>query len=495
MTRSGRRRLPVWPPAGWFPDPAGTPSLRYWDGHRWTEHQARQRSSPSREPFTTLPIAAAIAGPDRDRRVAHRQQVRRRVAGRLRWPIAVYVVIAGAHRLRAARRVLPVRRPRWGTGSMRRDLGFRFKPVDLGWGPLTWLTCFAAQIVVAVIILALKIPLVNNTEGISKLSGNRAYIISFAILAVVAAPIVEELIFRGVILRGFASAMPPWLSIGLQGILFGAAHIDPIRGTGNIGLVMILSTVGIVLGGAAYLIRRLAPTMISHALTNTIAVIFTSRVEQPVVDQTHVAEPHRDRCQHRPRASSTGSSVSGSTRSRWSRRASGSAAMTSAPARIRSAIRRARGRRAAATASSAAGTHPCSRPLRRRRGLALRLDIASPSGSRTVGRPTISIPMSRSSDHPADDGELLEVLLPEHRDVGSTALNSLATTVVTPRKWPGRLAPSSGSASAPGRRASRSRPGTSPPPSARRRRRRLASRHRRGRRRRSAGSGRSRRAG
>src|SRR5262249_25841572 len=139
----------------------------------------------------------------------------------------------------------------------------------------TWVTCVAAQIVVAILIFVLHIPLQSNTEGISKLSGNRAYIISFAILAVVMAPILEELAFRGVILRGFAGRMPPWAAIGAEGILFGSAHFDPIRGTGNIGLVMILSSVGIVLGGAAYLIRRLAPTMISHAITNTIAVIFT----------------------------------------------------------------------------------------------------------------------------------------------------------------------------------------------------------------------------
>jgi len=25
-------------PAGWYPDPGGTASQRYWDGYRWTEH-------------------------------------------------------------------------------------------------------------------------------------------------------------------------------------------------------------------------------------------------------------------------------------------------------------------------------------------------------------------------------------------------------------------------------------------------------------------------
>ena len=39
---------------------------------------------------------------------------------------------------------------------------------------------------------------------------------------------------------------------------------------------------------------------------------------------------------------------------------------------------------------------------------------------------------------------------PNTATCGRTAWNSFVTTVVTPRKWPGRPAPQSGSASAPG---------------------------------------------
>ena len=264
---------PRWPPAGWFPDPAGTPSLRYWDGVRWTDFRAQAR--PAREPFATLPVAASVTALVVTIVSLTMSRFVVEWLADYRWPIAIYVAIAGVIGYGPLLVCCRVVVNRWGTGSMRNDLGFRFRPVDLGWGPLTWVACVCLQVVVAIIIYALNIPVVSNTEGISKLSGNRGYIISFAILAVVAAPIVEELVFRGVVLRGFASRMPAWSSVGLQGILFGSAHIDPIRGMGNIGLVMILSAVGIVLGGAAYLIRRLAPTMISHAITNTIAVIFT----------------------------------------------------------------------------------------------------------------------------------------------------------------------------------------------------------------------------
>ncbi len=68
------------------------------------------------------------------------------------------------------------------------------------------------------------------------------------------------------------TALPAWLAVGTQGVLFGVVHYDPARGAGNIGLMMILGAAGVVLGGACYLLRRLAPSMIAHAIINSIAM-------------------------------------------------------------------------------------------------------------------------------------------------------------------------------------------------------------------------------
>ena len=270
----------AWPtptPPGWFPDPRGGIALRYWDGVRWTDRTAVPAGAVPRppEPFRTIPVQAALImlAATAVSLIADKYIVNALV--RFRWPIAVYVVIAAVVGYLPLVLVCRAVVDRFAAGSLRNDIGLAFRTVDLGWGPVTWLASLAAQIVVAIIILTLHIPLVSNTEGVSKLSGNRTYIIAFALLAVLVAPIVEEIVFRGVILRGLCSRLPPWLAIGVQGVLFGAAHVDPVRGVGNIGLVMVLSAVGTVLGGAAYLTKRLAPTMIAHALINTVAVIFT----------------------------------------------------------------------------------------------------------------------------------------------------------------------------------------------------------------------------
>ena len=161
---------------------------------------------------------------------------------------------------------------RWGSGSLRQDVGLTVRWADAGWGPLTWLACLGAQLVIGGIVIATKIPIQNNTDQIRTARDNPGYVIPMLIVAVVCAPIVEEIIFRGLVQRGLLSVMHPALSVGLQAIFFGSAHFDPLRGAGNIGLIMVLSGVGAVLGGSSYLLRRLAPNMIAHAIMNSVAM-------------------------------------------------------------------------------------------------------------------------------------------------------------------------------------------------------------------------------
>ena len=82
------------------------------------------------------------------------------------------------------------------------------------------------------------------------------------------------MIFRGVMLRGLRSRLAAPLAILAQGALFGLAHIQPTFGRDNVGLVIALGLVGVGFGIGCYLVRRIGPTIIAHAMFNTAAVIY-----------------------------------------------------------------------------------------------------------------------------------------------------------------------------------------------------------------------------
>lgn len=235
------------------------------------------------------------------------------------WPIVVYVALLGATGYGPSVAWWLYATRRWGSGRPLRDAGVVPRWSDLGWGPVTWLAAVGVQVVVVAIVIGVDIPISNNTEGISELSADRAYVIATVVTAVVAAPVVEEIVFRGLVMRSLLGRGAPVVAVAGQGMLFGIAHVDPVRGTGNIGLVMALSGVGCAFGGAAYLLRRTGPTIVAHAIFNGVVMIlvltgasdrvredndpFASLVGEQVavVDETHVAEPHGGGDPHRAR--------------------------------------------------------------------------------------------------------------------------------------------------------------------------------------------------
>ena len=184
------------------------------------------------------------------------------------WPVAVYVVLLAAIGYGPSLWWCRYASRRWGTGKLGPDIGFAPRFADLGWGPVIWLAAIAAQAAVGAIVVGLGLPLVGNTEGLEEISADRTYVVSLVITAVVAAPIVEEMVFRGVVMCGLRSRLPIVMVVIVQGLLFGVAHVDPVRGVGNVGLVLVLSGVGITFGIAVVILRRIGPSIVAHALFN-----------------------------------------------------------------------------------------------------------------------------------------------------------------------------------------------------------------------------------
>jgi membrane protease YdiL (CAAX protease family) len=225
-----------------------------------------------------------------------------------RWPVAVYVVLLAAVGYGPSLWWCWFASRRWGTGRVGADVGLTPRFADIGWGPVIWLGAIGAQLAVGAVVVALGVPLVSNTEGIDEISADRTYVVSLVISAVVAAPIVEEMVFRGVVMRGLRSRMPMAAVVPVQGLLFGVAHVDPARGSGNIGLVLVLSGVGVAFGVAVALLGRIGPSIVAHAIFNAVVllVVLSGVAERldaslpggeqiGVVDQTNVAEPGGNR--------------------------------------------------------------------------------------------------------------------------------------------------------------------------------------------------------
>lgn len=96
-----------------------------------------------------------------------------------------------------------------------------------------------------------------------------ALIVAFTVLAGVAAPFMEEFVYRGFLFNAFLRYMPVWAAAVLSGLLFGASH-------GSATAFLPLAASGVVL---AYVYERsgsLTASMLTHALFNLINVALIS---------------------------------------------------------------------------------------------------------------------------------------------------------------------------------------------------------------------------
>jgi membrane protease YdiL (CAAX protease family) len=100
-------------------------------------------------------------------------------------------------------------------------------------------------------------------------------LLGFIMLCVVA-PVLEEIIFRGVLLTGLLRNYRPWVAIGQTALLFGLIHMNPLQIVGA-GLL------GLSLGWLYYRTRSLLLCMVMHALNNFMA--FWSMLSNKLPDE------------------------------------------------------------------------------------------------------------------------------------------------------------------------------------------------------------------
>jgi membrane protease YdiL (CAAX protease family) len=154
-----------------------------------------------------------------------------------------------------------------GRASLR-DLGLRrFRPRALGWMALGYLVYWVFAVCFALLVTS------PNQEDIAKELGSDTGVlgaIASGLLVVVAAPVSEEVFFRGFMFAGLRARMPFGLAASITGVIFGLSHSPT-----GITAVPQLTVLGLVLAWLYEKTGSLWPPILVHLTNNAIAFIVT----------------------------------------------------------------------------------------------------------------------------------------------------------------------------------------------------------------------------
>ncbi|USS85446.1 CPBP family intramembrane metalloprotease [Fructilactobacillus myrtifloralis] len=132
------------------------------------------------------------------------------------------------------------------------------------------LEIFAAEIGIGIMgqVLHLSSASENNQIIYRLLSSNSVVLILFSIGIVFLTPILEELVFRGYLIRGVMSWAPVWLSIITSGIVFSAGHASS-----NWLSFLIYAVMGMILARAYVKTNRIQASIALHFINNLFATV------------------------------------------------------------------------------------------------------------------------------------------------------------------------------------------------------------------------------
>ena len=132
----------------------------------------------------------------------------------------------------------------------------------------------AAGIAVAMVIVFSRRYVGTNDRMFRVFERDTVAFVIVALLAVVGAPIVEELFFRGVVQGAFLDAIGVGWAVTAQALLFGLAHFNPLYGLANVTVVLAVAAAGVIFGITVRL-KGLASSMFAHSFFNVAAVVAT----------------------------------------------------------------------------------------------------------------------------------------------------------------------------------------------------------------------------
>lgn len=154
---------------------------------------------------------------------------------------------------------LGIARPTWST---------------VGWAAVALMAAFAAAAIYGALVSYFNVDALSQDCGdqVPQSVRSSALLMAMAaVLAVVFAPVCEELFFRGFIFPGLARAWGPIAGIAASGVLFGSAHL---LGNPTLYKSMIeFSAIGMIFAFVYWRSGNIFSSMLAHFSFNLIGVI------------------------------------------------------------------------------------------------------------------------------------------------------------------------------------------------------------------------------
>lgn len=180
--------------------------------------------------------------------------------------VALWVGLAGAA-VRASR----VK----GTRSLGHDMGWHVVPrtdIPVGIG----VAVLAQMVVLPAVSYALRLidnglRITQESQEVAESTSGFRFVVLLAIFAL-GAPLVEELFFRGLLLRSIQHRWGSTAAVALSGAFFGLVHLEGSSGLAMVAVVVSLALLGWALGWLTVHFGRLGPALVAHFAFNAFAV-------------------------------------------------------------------------------------------------------------------------------------------------------------------------------------------------------------------------------
>lgn len=152
--------------------------------------------------------------------------------------------------------------------------------LEFGQLPLTAIFISAFTILSLQFVLEPLQSLVPPSDMVLKIfKGLQSHPVSFFFMVVVAAPVLEEILFRGIILDGYLKNYNPINSILISALLFGLIHGNLAQGIGAFAL-------GALFGWIYWKTKSISACIILHAINNLLAYVSVIYSTEEDIDRT-----------------------------------------------------------------------------------------------------------------------------------------------------------------------------------------------------------------